>query len=283
MNFNIQPLQANTIKPTHMGLSMSPPPRENLMRKIVVANQKGGVAKTTTAVNLAAGLAMTGRKTLLIDMDPQANATFAIRGPEPAELSTYDLLIHDTPLSEVVKATNQENLSIVPSQIDLAGAEVELISRVGGQTRLRTKLLEIDEGLGYQYVIVDAPPSLGFLTINSLAACEEVCIPVSTSVFALNGIAMLEDTISQVRRELNCPELKITGVLCTMYDNTNVARDVADEIKNHFGDVVFETKVPKNIKLEEAHSRSESILTYDAESKGAQAYEQLVKEVISRE
>ena len=274
---------AHTINVQPKTFIQSTPPRENLMRKIVIANQKGGVAKTTTAVNLAAGLALSGRKTLLIDMDPQANATYALLGPQELSLSTYDLLINDKALSEVIQPTKQANLDVVPSQIDLAGAEVELISRVGGQTRLRTKLLEIDQGLGYQYVIVDAPPSLGFLTINALAASDEVFIPVSTSVFALNGIAMLEDTISQVRRELNCPGLHISGVLCTLYDNTNVAQDISGEIRSHFGDVVFEVKIPKNIKLEEAHSRSQSIFAYEPESKGSKAYEKLIGEVIARE
>ncbi len=253
------------------------------MRKIVIANQKGGVAKTTTAVNLASGLAINNRKALLIDMDPQANATFAVMGIQEFPYSTYDVLIHDRPLEEVVQHTKQKNLDIVPSDIDLAGAEVELISRVGGQTRLRTKLNEVGDRFDYDYVIIDAPPSLGFLTINSLAAADEVFIPVSTSIFALNGIAMLEDTIKQVRRELNCPTLQVSGVLCTMFDNTNVARDVVNETRAHFKEIVFSTIIPKNIKLEEAHSRNASIFAYDPTSKGAEAYQQFVEEVISRE
>lgn len=256
------------------------------MRKIVIANQKGGVAKTTTAINLASGLAREGRPTLLIDMDPQANATYAILGSQEFENSTYELLLNDLPIAQVIQSANQDaKLDIVPSHIDLAGAEVELISRVGGQTRLRTKISEATEELAkkYQYIIIDAPPSLGFLTINSLAAAEEVFIPVSTSVFALNGISMLEDTIHQVRRELNCPNLHIGGVLCTMFDNTNVAKDVVAETRKHFGDLVFQTVIPKNIKLEEAHSRIESIFTYASESKGAEAYRNLVQEVINRE
>lgn len=253
------------------------------MRKIAIANQKGGVAKTTTAVNLAAGLARKGRRTLLIDMDPQGNASFAVLGIHNLKLTVYHLLIKDAAFHEVVQRTGQPLLDVLPSDINLAGAEVELISRVGGQTLLNTKLLEAGEDLVYDYILIDAPPSLGFLTINALAAADEVLIPVSTSVFALNGIAMLEDTIGQVRRSLNRPGLHIGGVLCTMFDNTNVARDVVAATQEHFGDRVYKTVIPKNIKLEEAHSRVESIFTYAGDSKGAEAYRDLVEEVIDRE
>ena len=253
------------------------------MRKIVIANQKGGVAKTTTAVNLAAGLALKGRRTLLIDMDPQANTTFAVLGAEPPKRSVYELLITDEPLSSFIMPTGQPMLDIVPSTINLAGAEVELISRVGGQTELRTKLNEAEPTLIYDYIIIDSPPSLGFLTINALAAAEEVIIPVSTSIFALNGIAMLENTIKQVRRALNSPKLRVAGVLCTMYDNTNVARDVVTETQRHFGDLVFRSIIPKNVKVEEAHSRSESVFTYAGDSKGAEAYREFVEEITSYE
>lgn len=253
------------------------------MRKIVIANQKGGVSKTTTAVNLAAGLARKGRRTLLIDMDPQANATFAVLGPKPPKRSVYELLITDEALSAFILPTNQPLLDIIPSTIDLAGAEVELISRVGGQTELRTKLNEAEPTLIYDYLVIDAPPSLGFLTINALAAAEEVIIPVSTGIFALNGIAMLENTIKQVRRALHSPNLRVAGVLCTMYDNTNVARDVVAETQRHFGDLVFKTVIPKNVKVEEAHSRGESVLTYASDSKGAEAYRDFVEEVIAHE
>lgn len=253
------------------------------MRKIVIANQKGGVAKTTTAVNLAAGLALKGRRTLLIDMDPQGNASFAVLGLHNPKLTVYDLLIKDQAFREVVQPTAQPLLDILPSDINLAGAEVELISRVGGQTLLSTKLLEAGDELVYDYIIIDAPPSLGFLTINALAAADEILIPVSTSVFALNGIAMLENTINQVRRSLHRPNLRISGVLCTMFDNTNVARDVVAATQEHFQGRVYKTVIPKNIKLEEAHSRVESIFTYAGDSKGAEAYRELVEEVIARE
>jgi chromosome partitioning protein len=254
------------------------------MRIIAIANQKGGVAKTTTAVNLGAGLALQGCRVLLIDMDPQANATFAVLGPKDVQgASIYDLLINDAALEQVVHKTKQSELDIIPSHIDLAGAEVELISYVGGQTRLRTCLSESADSLSYDYIIIDAPPSLGLLTINTLAAGDEVLIPVSTSVFALNGIVMLEQTISKVKRAFNRSDLRIGGVLCTMFDNTNVARDVVAETQSHFGGIVYKTVIPKNVKLEEAHSRAESIFAYAGDSKGAEAYRELVEEVISRE
>lgn len=256
------------------------------VRKIVLANQKGGVAKTTTAVNLAFGLAMQGKRVLLIDMDPQSNASFATIGVEERKLSTYDLLINDASVTDVVVETKQPGLHLIPSHINLAGAEVELANAVGGQHILRTKLAEHFEAYGdesYQYVIIDAPPSLGFLTINSLAAAEEIIIPVSASVFALNGIAMLERTINQVRRRLNNPNLRVSGVLCTMYEDTNIAKDVLKQLRQHFGDSVFNAVIRKNVKVEEAHSRAESVFTYAPNSTGATSYTELVQEVISRE
>ena len=253
------------------------------MRRIVIANQKGGVAKTTTAVNLATGLSRVGKQTLLIDVDPQANATFAVLGQEPDTDSTYDLIIRDAPLSQVIRRTQQPNLDIVASNIDLAGAEIELISKVGGQTRLRTKINEEADNLPYDFIIIDAPPSLGFLTINALAASEEVLIPVPSSVFALNGIQRLEETIKLVRRDLGCPNLRVSGVVCTMVENTNVAKDVRSEIDGHFGALVFRTTIPKTVKVEESHSRNQSIFEYAPGSSAAEAYQQLVQEVINRE
>lgn len=253
------------------------------MRQIVIANQKGGVAKTTTAVNLATGLGLNGQRTLLIDMDPQANATFAVLGDEPEANSTYDLIIHNAPLASVIRGTKRPNLDIVPSNIDLAAAEVELISKVGGQTRLRTRMSEITKSMYYDFVIIDAPPSLGFLTINALAAAEEVIIPVPSSVFALKGIQRLEDTISSVRTDLGCPNLHISGVLLTVYENTNVAKDVRAAVQERFGDIVFRVTIPKTIKFEESHGRALSIFEHAPEHAAASAYSQFVQEVLHRE
>ena len=257
-----------------------------MTRRTVLANQKGGVAKTTTAVNLAAGLARQGAKVLLIDMDPQANATFSLLGKEAEGHTIYDLLVNDYQVDDVAVQTKVENLLLIPSSIDLAGAEVELISAIGGQTRLRTKLglsVESSQAMNaLDYLIIDAPPSLGLLTINAVAAVDEVLIPVSSSIFALKGITQLENTIQQIRLNLNRPELQISGVLCTLFDHTNVGQDVMQVVRERFGDKVFEAVIPKNIKLEEAHSRSETIFSYAPNSKGAVAYAQLVEEFMQQ-
>jgi chromosome partitioning protein len=251
------------------------------MRSIAIANQKGGVGKSTTAINLGVGLAMAGQRVLLIDMDPQANTTFAVLGVKEPNPTVYDVLINNLAIPQAIVATTQERLQLLPSDINLAGAEVDLITEIGGQTRLKMCL---GEGLDqtYDYVVIDTPPSLGLLTINALAAVEEIIVPVSASVFALKGLAQLEKTIEKVRANLQRPTLRITGALVTMYDYTNVSRDVLAAIQKRFGDVAFKTVIPKSVKLEEAHSRVQSVYAYAPTSKGAQAYALFVEEVIQR-
>lgn len=250
------------------------------MRKIAIANQKGGVGKTTTAVNLAVGLAKAGRRVLLVDMDPQANATFAVLGPVEPEATAYDVLLNRRPLVEVILATPEERLELVPSDIDLAGAEVELIPQIGGQTRLKSQFARAT--LPYDFIVIDTPPSLGMLTINALAAVDEVIVPISASIFALKGLQQLERTVAKVREELGCPELHIEGAVVSMFDTTNVARDVFDTVEKHFGGSAFKTVIPKNVKVEEAHSRGQSVFTYAPHSRGAEAFALFVEEVIKR-
>ncbi len=249
-------------------------------RIIAVANQKGGVGKTTTAISLGATLAAYENRVLLVDLDPQANCTaglgFDQRAPGP---SSYSVLLSDSTLAEAVRPTEFPHLSLLPSTPDLAGAEVELVGMVGREFRLRDALSAVDD---QDIIVIDCPPSLGLLTINALAAAHGLLVPIQCEYFALEGVSDLMGTVDEVRRYLN-PALRIDGVLLTMYDErTNLAQQVAQEVRNHFGSVVFDTIVPRNVRLAEAPSFGRPIHAYDLRSRGAQAYLHLGREILAR-
>ena len=252
----------------------------SLVKKLAIVNQKGGVGKSTTAVNLGASLAEKGYKVLLIDVDPQGNATSGL-GLEKSELeySIYDVLIEDTSLDKAILSTDFGNYYILPANIDLAGAEIELVSMISRESRLKNSLEKYENN--YDYVLFDCPPSLGLLTLNALSASHKILVPIQCEYYALEGLGQLVQTIKLVRNSLN-PELEIEGVVLTMYDaRTNLSQQVIDEVKQHFGNKVYETIIPRNVRLSEAPSFGQPIIEYASNSKGAQAYRKLAKEVKS--
>ena len=251
---------------------------------ISVANQKGGAAKTTTAVNLAAGLVLEGYKVLLLDMDPQTNTTQVFLHPDievEIEQSLYSSLIHYSPIAPLIRKTALENLDFVPAHIRMSGVDLELANVYDNRgARLRRALKGIDNR--YDYIIIDNPPALGLLTVNSFVASDRLLIPVSTGFFALTGLVQLLETVEMVKQTQLNPNLSIVGVLCTFSERTNVSKDVERQLRNHFDDLVFNTSIPKNISLEEAHSNHTHVFDYAPNSAGARAYRSLVKEVLAR-
>ncbi|MBD8087613.1 MULTISPECIES: ParA family protein [Limosilactobacillus] len=248
---------------------------------IALANQKGGVGKTTTSVNLGACLADAGKKVLLIDLDPQGNATSGL-GIDKKDIdeSVYDVLINDVDLKKVILHSSHQGLDIVPTTIALSGAEVELTNLMARETRLKDAFGDVKDE--YDYILIDCPPSLGLLTINAFTACDSILIPVQSEYYALEGLSQLLNTIKLVRKHFNSA-LKIEGVLLTMYDKrTNLGQQVNAEVKKYFGDQVYETIIPRNVRLSEAPSHGQAIVDYDKRSTGAKVYQQLAKEVLAR-
>ncbi len=252
-----------------------------MTRVIAIANQKGGVAKTTTAINLSACLSELGKRVLLVDLDPQGNATSGLGIPKhKLTHCVYDVLIDDVPLENVLEKTDSRNLKIAPARIELAGAEIELVMLEGRETKLKVALSQVKEQ--YDFVIIDCPPSLGLLTLNALTAATDVLIPVQCEYYALEGLTLLMNTLERVRKSLN-PGLNIIGALLTMFDaRTNLAIQVVDEVKKYFRHKVFQTIIPRNVRLGEAPSHGKPIVLYDSRSRGAEVYRDLAKEVLER-
>jgi chromosome partitioning protein len=255
---------------------------EVLVKVIAIANQKGGVGKTTTSVNLSACLAELGKKVLLVDLDPQGNSTSGLGFNKTGiERCVYDTLVSDVPAEAVRLKTQIDKLDLLPATIQLAGAEIELVSVMSRETKLKQSLDKIK--YEYDFVLIDCPPSLGLLTINSLTAANSVLVPIQCEFYALEGLSQLMKTVSLVQRNLN-PALTLEGVVLTMFDaRTNLSIQVVDEVKNHFRHKVYQTIIPRNVRLSEAPSHGLPVIKYDPKSKGTEVYFELAREVIGDE
>ncbi|ACL71097.1 chromosome segregation ATPase [Halothermothrix orenii H 168] len=249
---------------------------------MAIVNQKGGVGKSTTAVNLGASISELGKKVLLVDIDPQGNATSGVSlDKSNLEKSIYDVLIEEVDIEESIIPTDITNFHILPANIDLAGAEIELVSMMSRESKLKRVLDPVKEK--YDYILIDCPPSLGLLTLNALTAADGVLVPIQCEYYALEGLGQLIQTVNLVQKNLNS-DLEIEGVLLTMYDaRTNLSQQVIDEVKNYFKNKVYETIIPRNVRLSEAPSFGKPITSYDSASTGAKAYRNLAKEVTGHE
>jgi chromosome partitioning protein len=252
--------------------------REGLPRVMAIANQKGGVGKTTTAVNLGAALAVLGYRVLVVDLDPQGNASTGL-GINVRELETsmYDVILHDSPLEDCIEGTAIKNLLVAPSALDLAGAEIELVPAFSREMRLRNAIEQVRDD--FDYILIDCPPSLGLLTVNAMAAAEEVLVPIQCEYYALEGLGQLIRNVSLVQKNLN-RNLRVSTIVLVMYDaRTKLSDQVAQEVREHFGDKVCKQVIPRTVRLSEAPSYGQSIITFDPTSRGAIAYRELAEEV----
>lgn len=247
------------------------------MRIVAIANQKGGVGKSTTAINLGASIALQGERILIVDLDPQGNATSGLGvDREQVEVSIYDVLLGDKTLDDVIEATSVRNLFVAPATIDLAGAEIELVSVFSREMRLANALAQLQDS--YDFALVDCPPSLGLLTVNALAAADEVLIPIQCEYYALEGVSALLRNIDLVKTNLNA-KVHVGGAILTMFDGrTNLSADVAEQVREFFGDAAYRTVVPRSVRLSEAPSYGEPIESFDPMSRGAIAYRELARE-----
>lgn len=254
------------------------------MKIIAIANQKGGVGKTTTAVNLSASLAELGHATLLIDLDPQANASSSLGNTPVAGQSIYQPLLGKARLDDKIAATPYQNLSLIPGEIDLAGCEVEIARQENHLTRLRSLLHEYRSRAAFEYAVIDCPPSLGILMTNALAAADSILVPLQCEYFALEGLSKILSVIDQIRSAGYNPTLSIEGIVLTMYDaRTNLSQQVAQDVRDHLKDSVFKTLIPRTVRLSEAPSHGKPILAYDNSGIGSQSYRELAKEFVSRQ
>lgn len=263
------------------GVRFSAPPRTRVM---TVSNQKGGVGKTTSAVNLAAALAMGGLKVLLVDNDPQGNASTALGIEHQSGVaSVYDAIVNEASLDEIVQqCADVDNLYCAPATIDLSGAEIELVSMVARETRLKSAIEEHLKKTHYDYVIIDCPPSLGLLTVNAFVAAREVLIPIQCEYYALEGLSQLLKNVELIRQHLN-HDLHVSTILLTMYDKrTNLAQQVAEDVRTHFPDQTLQTTIPRSVRISEAPSFGQTVITYDRNSAGALAYRSAAREIAER-